>query len=73
MFPRAGHDALGDGVDLGVHHELLVLGQLHEDDTEVCASQIKGEEFTMFTPVGKLTDVSWKALDTGIGMSFGLK
>ena len=28
------HDGLRDGVDLAVHHKLLLLGQLHEDDSE---------------------------------------
>ena len=57
------HDVGWDGEDLTVHHELLVLGQFHEDDPEkevgpteaevleevpeVGATKVEGEELTL--------------------------
>ena len=38
--PRPNHDGVRDGVDLTVHHELLLSCQLHEDHSEVGATQI---------------------------------
>ena len=62
------HDVGWDGEDLTVHHELLVLGQFHEDDPEkevgateaevveelpeVCATKVEGEELTLLGAIG---------------------
>ena len=68
LHTRANHDTVGDGVDLAVHHELLVLGQLHEDDPEVGATQVKRQELALLLPIRQLLDIGWKALDRSIFM-----
>ena len=62
----ANHDAVRDGEDLAVHHELLVLSEFHEDDSEVVSSQVKGQELSLLFTIGKLLDICWEAFDRGI-------
>lgn len=53
-----------DSVDLVVHQELLVGRELHNDDPEVGAAQVQGQEFAVLLPVGQAPDVSGVTLDT---------
>ena len=64
-YPGAGHDLLRYRVDLAVHHELLLLGQLHEDDPKVGPAEVQGQELAVLRPVGQLTHVGRKALHAG--------
>ena len=60
-----GHDGVRDGVDLAVHHELLLGGQLHEDHPEVGSSQIKGQELAILLSIWQFSHEGWKAFDGG--------
>ena len=66
FFPQQTlHNILRNGVDLGIHQELLVGGQLHNYDPEVGTPQVEGEELALLLAVGQASDVGWEALDTG--------
>ena len=60
---RANHHTVGNGENLAVHHELLILGELHEDDPEVGASQVKREELALLFPIRQLLYICWKTFD----------
>jgi len=61
-----GHDVVGYGVDLAVHHELLAPCQLHEDDAKVCAAQVEREELAEFGAIGQLAHIRREAFDAGV-------
>lgn len=49
LFPGALHDLYGNGVDLVMHlyRPLFPATDLHQQDTEICSSEIQGQEVTM--------------------------
>ena len=59
------HDAERDGVDLGVHEELLVGGELHDDDAEVGAAEVEGEELALLLAVRQPPHVGREAFHAG--------
>jgi hypothetical protein len=61
-----GHDLMRYGVNLAVHHELLVARQLHEDDAKVRAAQVQRQELAVLRAVGQLAHVGGEALDAGV-------
>ena len=61
LYSWSGHHILWDCIDLAVHHKLLGLCQLHEDDPEVGSSQIKGEKLTVLASVREFPDIGWEA------------
>ena len=61
-----GHDVVGYGVDLTVHHELFGPRQLHEYDAEVGAAQVEREELAELGAVGQLAHIGGEALDAGV-------
>ena len=63
---RSEHDGLGDGVDLAVHQELLLIRELHEDDSEVGSSEIQRQELALLLAIGQLPDEGGEALDRGV-------
>lgn len=49
LFPSALHDFHGNGVDLVMHFHrpLFPATDLYQQDTEICSSEIQGQEVTM--------------------------
>lgn len=55
LFPSALHDFHGNGVDLVMHFHrpLFPATDLYQQDTEICSSEIQGQEVTMLCSQGK--------------------
>ncbi len=64
------HYILWNAVDLVVHDELLVGGELHDDDAEVGAAQVQRQELAVLLTVRQSPHVSRETLDAGLHLAF---
>lgn len=64
----ADHNVLGDGIDAGLHLEVVVLLQVDQQHPEVGAAEVEGEELAALIAVGQVLHVRNKALDIGLWM-----
>ena len=52
LSARADHDALWNGIDLGLHLKVIVALQVDQQDSEVGAAQVEGQEFAFLCNQG---------------------